>query len=130
MSRQVIPSPELRRGAIYLLHSRNLRLGVYDGERGFIGVREKFESRYLFTEVLNDPPGHGTAVALQQIGELPAGIEARELLPGDGIVRNAELFELLERMEAERRCESCDGRGITADRKLCSECDNGLRPEA
>jgi hypothetical protein len=35
---------------IYQIHSRNLDIAVYDGREGFIGIREKFGSTYLFTE--------------------------------------------------------------------------------
>lgn len=35
---------------IYRIHSRNLDVGVYDGNEGFIGIREKFGATYLFTE--------------------------------------------------------------------------------
>jgi hypothetical protein len=35
---------------VYVLHSRNLGVGVYDGEQGFIGIREKFGHLFLFTE--------------------------------------------------------------------------------
>lgn len=37
-------------GHWYLIRSRNLISGVYRGDGAFIGVREKFTDRYLFTE--------------------------------------------------------------------------------
>jgi len=43
----------VRRG-VYRIRSRNLTIGVYDGDGGFVGVREKFGSRYLFTEYHHD----------------------------------------------------------------------------
>jgi hypothetical protein len=48
-------------GGVYRLKSRNLRVGVYDGNGGFIGIREKFGDLYLFTEYHFDTgPPHGT----------------------------------------------------------------------
>lgn len=46
-----LPAPDqLIRGRVYKLESRNLRLGVWDGKRSFIGVRTKFGSRFLDEE--------------------------------------------------------------------------------
>jgi hypothetical protein len=50
MIRRPIPTSELRAGVIYQVWSRNLRLAAYDGHRGLFGIREKFQTRYLFTE--------------------------------------------------------------------------------
>jgi hypothetical protein len=50
---------------VYRLRSRNLAFGVYDGDRGFIGIREKFGDRYLATEYLG-----ATAVALESKGRI------------------------------------------------------------
>jgi hypothetical protein len=68
-----IPYAELERGVIYRLHSRNLVHGVFDGQRGFIGVREKWGSRYLDTEYYAR-----TAWPLEEIGRLPEGVELKE----------------------------------------------------
>lgn len=43
---------ELWKGCAYEIKSRNLIVGVYDGDEGFIGIREKFGDEYLFTEYL------------------------------------------------------------------------------
>lgn len=43
---------ELERGGVYEIKSRNLIVGVYDGDEGFIGIREKFGDEFLFTEYL------------------------------------------------------------------------------
>ena len=45
-----IPLNECKKGFLYEIHSRNLDFGVFDGNDGFIGIREKFGKRYLFTE--------------------------------------------------------------------------------
>mgnify|MGYP001611912539 CR=1 FL=1 len=51
-------------GRVYKLYCRNLLLGVYDGYGGFIGIRTKFGSRYLFTEYHWDfDPHHGTVAS-------------------------------------------------------------------
>jgi hypothetical protein len=41
----------LRKGRIYQLLCRNLKLGVYDGNGGFIGIRTKFGARFLDREL-------------------------------------------------------------------------------
>ena len=46
-----IPVYELAHGAVYRIHARNFSIGMWDqNAKGFIGVREKFGSRFLFTE--------------------------------------------------------------------------------
>lgn len=77
-----IPLSECLKGRVYRLHSRNLELGVFDGETGFIGIRTKFDSRYLFSEYHYDTgPPHGTASPLEDLGAVPEGIELKEYEP-------------------------------------------------
>jgi hypothetical protein len=68
-----IPIAECKRGYIYRLHSRNLAYGVFvpEDNNGFIGIRQKFDSRFLFTEYHweNGPP-HGTAKPLEEMGPI------------------------------------------------------------
>lgn len=46
---------------IYHIACRNLSFGVFDGDEGMIGIREKFGSTYLFTEYLwEQGPPYGT----------------------------------------------------------------------
>ena len=71
----MIPIDRCVKGGIYRIHSRNLRFGVYDGNGGFIGVREKFGSRYLFTEYHYDHDQHGTVTPLKRTGRIPDGME-------------------------------------------------------
>jgi hypothetical protein len=71
----IIPLEELQRGHVYRLHSRNLESGAFDGKHGFVGVREKFGGRFLFTEYYS---AGGTAWPLADLGPLPEGIEIRE----------------------------------------------------
>lgn len=79
-SLEVIPLEECRHRHIYRLQSRNLALGVFNREtRGFIGIREKFGDRFLFTEYHWDTGApFGTANPYEDMGELPEGIELRE----------------------------------------------------
>lgn len=75
----VIPLSQCVKGHVYELHSRNLIRGVFDGETGFIGIRTKFDSRYLFTEYHHEiGPPHGTAAPLAHLGALPEGIGVYE----------------------------------------------------
>ena len=61
-----------RIGMAYKLNSRNLAVGVYDGSEGFIGIREKFGRRYLFSEYHWDQgPLFGTACPLEEIEPCP-----------------------------------------------------------
>jgi hypothetical protein len=72
VSEDWISADQLEKGSVYELKSRNLIAGVYDGDRGFIGIREKFGDEYLFTEYLAVPESgvHGTARAVRKIGKV------------------------------------------------------------
>lgn len=72
------------KGGIYLVHSRNLSFAVYNGNGGFIGIRSKFESEYLFTEYHWDQgPPFGTVMPQKLLGMLPDGIPVNENLTHD-----------------------------------------------
>lgn len=61
-------------GNLYALASRNLTFGVYRGmpEAGFVGIREKFGSEYLFTEYHYDVgKSFGTAQPFVDLGPCP-----------------------------------------------------------
>lgn len=71
--REHIPVGECVRGHVYRIHSRNLSFGVFVPEKddGFIGIREKAGSRYLFTEHHADTGGmFGTVRPLEDLGPL------------------------------------------------------------
>jgi hypothetical protein len=74
-----IPLNECVKGHVYRLLSRNLSVGVFNGNIGFIGVREKFGDEYLFTEYHwdNGAP-YGTAHPKEDLGPIPDGVELRE----------------------------------------------------
>jgi hypothetical protein len=63
---------QCRQGMAYKLQSRNLAVGVYDGNEGFTGIREKFGRRYLFTEYHSDQgEPFGTAYPLEELELCP-----------------------------------------------------------
>jgi len=72
----LIPMEQCIRGRIYRVHCRNLAVAVYDGEGGFIGIRTKFGSRYLFTEFHWDKDPHlGTVKGMEDLGiDVPENI--------------------------------------------------------
>lgn len=61
-----IPKNELKERGIYELASRNLAVGVYDGEEGFVGIRSKFNSLFLDTEYLSRNLG-GTKIGIDTV---------------------------------------------------------------
>lgn len=80
----LIPRENLIKGRVYRVNSRNLQLTVYDGEDGFIGIRENFGSRYLFTEYHYDCEAHGTVRSMVDTGiDVPADIPISDT--GDSI---------------------------------------------
>ena len=68
---------------VYQIRCRNLSFGVWNGKEspwaGFIGIREKFGSEYLFTEYHCDTGApHGTVFEHKDLGiDLPVGIELK-----------------------------------------------------
>jgi len=63
-------------GNAYLIRSRNLRVGVcrstHPQNGGFIGIREKFDSLFLFTEFHRDTGSAlGTVLTLEDLGPCP-----------------------------------------------------------
>lgn len=68
-----IPKDECQRGWLYDIRSRNLALGVYDGKGGFVGIREKFGSEYLFTEYHWDNPSFATVRPIKALEKCPVG---------------------------------------------------------
>jgi len=68
-----LPIADCKRGHVYRLRSRNLRFGLFvpENENGFVGIRAKFGSLFLFTEHHwdNGPP-FGTVKPLEDLGPL------------------------------------------------------------
>jgi hypothetical protein len=77
-----IPLVLCKHGYLYEIHSRNLSHGVFNGaDRGFIGIRTKFGSRFLFTEYHYDTGApHGTAKPFMEMGKVPEGIQISDHL--------------------------------------------------
>lgn len=74
---EYIPLEDCVPSAVYYLDSRNLDLGVFDGDEGFIGIRYKFGDVFLFTEYHWDTEHyrlHGTVRPLEQVGVVPEDI--------------------------------------------------------
>lgn len=70
---------DLKKGHLYQIRSRNLPYGVYDGRGGFIGIREKFASLFLFTEYdWDNGPPFGTVTVQEDLGPTPEDIEPVE----------------------------------------------------
>ncbi len=80
-----IPIDQCISRRVYILVSRNLRLGVYDGNEGFIGIREKFGGRFLFTEFHWDQgPPFGTVRGQVDTGiDVPPDIKLLANLEGN-----------------------------------------------
>lgn len=113
MAERTIPIDELVPRGIYRLYSRNLLVGVWNGKTdkwcGFVGIREKFGDRFLFSEYHWDTGApYGTARPLELIGIVPEGIDLQEgyhpeqykekypeKYQGEFFYENKELFDVL-----------------------------------
>ena len=67
---------------LYRINSRNLSFGVFNIEQsGFVGIREKFGTRYLFTEYHWDTgTPFGTVHPIEELEPLPDDINIKETL--------------------------------------------------
>lgn len=74
---------DLIKGRVYKISCRNLAYGVWDGDDGFIGIREKFGSLFLFTEYHFDTGApHGTVAEAIDTGiDVPEDIHVVDHLP-------------------------------------------------
>jgi len=82
-------------GMLYLIDSRNLSIGVFNKARnGFIGIRLKWEDRFLFTEYHWDTgEPFGTVKPIKLLENCPIeNLDER---------KNPELFQWLEEKERE-----------------------------
>lgn len=70
---------ELKARSVYVLRSRNLKIGAFSSlDNSFIGIRTKFNSRYLAKEY--HYKFAGTAITLEKIAEVPDDIPMEESL--------------------------------------------------
>ena len=75
---------------LYRLDARQLTYGVFDKNMGgFIGIRKKFDKRFLDSENHWECEKFATAKPLEALGMLPEGIECSES-------NNPTLFEWLD----------------------------------
>lgn len=71
MTNDYIPMDQCVPRHAYEIKSRNLIVGVYDGNEGFVGIREKMGSEYLFTEYHWDQgPLFGTVHPIKDLGQV------------------------------------------------------------
>lgn len=65
---------------LYRIHSRNLEYGIYsEQKKGFIGIREKFGSKYLFTEYHWDAgEPYGTVKPQEELFIIPEELILKE----------------------------------------------------
>lgn len=75
------PVDQLVKGRVYKIKSRNLKIGVWDGIKGFIGIRTKFREQYLFKELHWDVDKLcGTVSNAEDLKiDVPENIEIREI---------------------------------------------------
>jgi hypothetical protein len=71
---------ECRNGWVYRLSSRNIGFGVFvQASNGFIGIREKFKHKYLFTEYHRDTGApFGTVRPKEELEPAPPGLVLEE----------------------------------------------------
>lgn len=76
----MIPLGECKDRVVYEIESRNLIVGVFVKERaGFIGIREKFRSRFLFMEYHYDTGApYGTVRPLKELTMAPEDMPLSE----------------------------------------------------
>jgi len=67
---------QCKKGYLYRTMSTWIGHGVYDGDSGFIGIREKFDREFLMTDYHVD--AEGSAIPLEEICAVPDGIEIIE----------------------------------------------------
>ncbi len=81
--RPIMNRAEMVDRCVYDVRARNFRVGVWNAKTsGFIGIREKLGSLFLFTEYWSEPDSPvSTARAVELLGQVPEGVQVREYLP-------------------------------------------------
>jgi hypothetical protein len=71
-----LPLDQCKNGFLYVLEARNFSQGIYEQKnKGFIGIRQKFNLEYLFFELHWDVnPQFGTAKPLIEIEQCPISL--------------------------------------------------------
>lgn len=78
-----IPLDECKHGFLYRIIARNLKHGIFNkSENGFIGIRTKFNSRFLDTEYHwdNEPLAFATVKPIKEIEKVPDGLIIKDYL--------------------------------------------------
>ena len=90
-----LPKPEdLITGRVYRLDCRNLSYGAWNGKDGFIGIRTKFNDRFLDTEFHWDcDPYHGTVSNAEDTGINVVGSIEQSLGTEDSITKRRVMFD-------------------------------------
>jgi hypothetical protein len=91
----MIPIKDCVVGRVYKIRCRNLSYGVYDGDGGFIGIRTKFGSRFLFTEYHWDTGAPFGTVSNQE----DTGIDIPEDINIKDRENSADLFKFLDSLQ-------------------------------
>jgi hypothetical protein len=107
-----IPLEECKHGSLYRLSSRNLGFGVFvEATKGFVGIRTKFDHRYLFTEFHWDTgEPFGTVLPQEYLEDCPLD-DLREGWLGENekgeqcYLSNTALFEWLDEKQKQYRKE-------------------------
>jgi hypothetical protein len=83
-SDEMIPLSQCEDRAVYEIQSRNLAVGVFvKAEAGFIGIRTKFGSKYLFMEFHYDIGApFGTVEPIKKLSGAPHDIPLKVMLDG------------------------------------------------
>jgi hypothetical protein len=89
MKNKFISKDNCKIGTVYRLESRNLRVGVFAASNTFIGIRQKFDSQFLDSELHWDCGA--TAVAIEELGVIPEEIELKESLGSFDMVTGLEV---------------------------------------
>lgn len=91
----MIPLKDCKKGYAYRLEARNFQAGIFDGDTGFIGLRDKFGSIFLDTEYHWDTGApFGTVHPIKEIGFYDTNLE-----------KNQKMFDFLEPIQTKIRKE-------------------------
>ncbi len=89
------PLSDLIKGRIYIVNCRNLQLAVFNGEIGFIGIRKKWNDRFLDTEDYYGPSSGTVRSAIDSGIDIPDHLISVLENP----YGNKELFDFLDNVK-------------------------------
>lgn len=93
-----IPLGDCQHGNLYFIRARNFWLGVFNTQtNGFVSIREKLGSTFLFTELHYDAdPMFGTAQPLELLEPCPVQDLREGVVVDRRMLYNTTLYEYLE----------------------------------